>query len=243
MSETLEEIAGLIGRKCVIPPVPPGRTVSIAGEDEPAQESERDGTAALALFIEYRDARGVMSARRIACRSFDTSRESLTAYCFERQAMREFRVDRIVSAACTQTGEFFELSELLVRLRDGSTPVRDSGLNLVLRFLTFLMRCDGVHWKEPEVLEQAITSYAMRFDGDDAMVDQAMRQAPTMAPDETDFIRALYSIGKHPDRVRLARFIQQHARNIIEADGVISEEEARLGMELDAVLRKLASAP
>jgi len=242
MLEMFEGITSFVAGKRIIPPLPPGRQAVLAGEDEPSGSDQRDETASLALFIEYRDAKGVVSARRIVCRSYDVGTDMLTAWCFEREALRQFRIDRIVSAACTRTGEFFDLPDLVSKLREGSTPVRDSGLNLVLRFLTFLMRCDGVHWTEPEALEQAITSYAMRFHGDDAMVEQALRQARTMAPDETDFIKALYSIGKHPDRARLARVIQQHARAVIDADGVISPEEARLGMELDAVLRRLAAA-
>lgn len=242
MLEMFEGIASLVAGKRVVPPVPPGRAVVIDGEDDPADSDQRDETASLALFIEYRDAKGAVSARRIVCRSYDQGRDIITAWCFEREAMRQFRIDRIATAACTETGEVYDLGALAAMLRAGGLPVRDSGLNLVLRFLTFLMRCDGVHHSEREALERAITSYALRFDGDDEMVEQALRQARTMAPDERDFLNALYSIGKRPDRARLARFIRQHARAVIDADGVISAEEARFGAELDSVLGQLSEA-
>jgi hypothetical protein len=242
MLEMFEGITSFVAGKRVVPPLPPGRQAVLAGEDEPSGSDQRDETASLALFIEYRDAKGVVSARRIVCRSYDVGTDMLTAWCFEREALRQFRIDRIATAACTQTGELYDLADLARRLRGNGLAVRDTGLNLVLRFLTFLMRCDGIHWAEEDAIEQAITSYALRFDGDDQVVDQALRQARTMAPDERDFLNALYSIGKRSDRAQLARFIRQHARLMVEADGVISAEEAKFGAELDAVLRKLADA-
>jgi hypothetical protein len=236
-----ESIRAFVAGKRVVPPVPPGRTVVLVAEDAAVLSPRRDGTASLSLFIEYVDAKGDRSERRIGCRSYDRSTDIINAWCFERSAVRAFRCDRIASAACTETGELFDLADLIQRLRARGLPVRDAGLNAVLKLLTFLMRCDGVHPDEQLVIEEAITSYALRFDGDDAMVDLALRQARTMAPDEHDFLRALRSITLRRDGPALARFVRSHAQRVIDADGRHSAEEARFGMELDQLLSKVAA--
>lgn len=236
-----DEIVGYVAGKRVIPPVPPGRIVAVSQDEPISPSSRRDETAALSLFIEYVDAAGATSTRRIACRSYDPPADTITAWCFERDAIRAFRCDRIVSAACTETGEFFELNALVDRLRSRGLPVRDAGLNMVLRILTFLMRCDGVHSSEAIALEDAVTSYALRFDGDDQLVEQALRQARTMAPDERDFLKALRFVTLRRDGPALARFLQSQARRIIDADGRHSAEETRFGIELDRLLTKVAA--
>lgn len=236
-----DTIRSLVAGKRVVPPVPPGRTVLLAPEEVSAITTRRDGTAALSLFIEYVDAKGNRSERRIRCESYDRSVDMITAYCFEREALRQFRCDRIVNAACTETGEFFDLEDLVERLRARGLPVRDAGLNAALKILTFLMRCDGVHHNERVVMEDAITSYALRFDGDDAMVDLALRQSRTMAPDERDFLRALRFVTLRRDGPALARFIRSQAQRMIDADGLHSSEEARFGLELDQLLAKVAA--
>lgn len=227
--------------KRVTPSVPPGRAVKIQGTDEAAVRQPRDGVSSLGLFIEYADSQGVRSERRIACKSYDRSADAITAYCFEREALRQFRPGRIITAACTETGEFFDLSELVALLRARGLPVRDAGLNAALRILTFLMRCDGVHPNEPLSIEEAVTSFALRFDGDDAMVDLALRQARTLAPDEYDFLRALRFVTLRRNGPELARFIRSHAQRLIDCDGRHSAEEARFGIELDNVLAKTAA--
>lgn len=234
-------IRAFVAGKRVVPPVPPGRTVLLVAEEVPVASAKRDGTASLSLFIEYLDAKGARSERRIACQSYDRSVDMITAYCFEREALRQFRCDRIVSAACTETGELFDLADLTERLRARGLPVRDAGLNAALKLLTFLMRCDGIHAQEAVVLEEAITSYALRFDGDDAMVDLALRQSRTMAPDEHDFLRALRFVALRRDGPALARFIRSQAQRMIDADGLHSAEEARFAIELDQLLSKVAA--
>lgn len=236
-----ETIRSFVEGKRVVPPIPPGRAVLLADDEAEPTMTRRDATAALALFIEYRDAKGDVSHRRIVCRSFDRSADIINAWCFEREALRAFRCDRIISAACTETGEFFDLAELVVYLRQRGLPVSDMALNAVLKLLTFLMRCDGVDESELSVLEAAITSYALRFEGDDAMVERALRQARTMAPDERDFLKALRFISLRRDGPALARFVQSQARQMLEADGLLSEEETRFSAELDRVLGRIAA--
>lgn len=240
MGAISDGILRFVRGKRVVPPVPPGRTIVIADTDEPATGARRDRISSFGLFIAYVDAKGDTSERRIVCRSYDRSSDMINAWCFERSALRSFRCDRLVSAACTETGEFFDLDELVAMLRSRGLPVKDAGLNAALKILTFLMRCDGIHPNEAVALESAITSYAVRFDGDDAMVDLAMKQARTMAPDERDFLKALRFVTLRPDGPALARFIRTQARLMIDADGAHSPEEASFAIEVDAALAKVA---
>lgn len=233
----LEAISG----KRVVPGLPPGRSVLLEGEDEPGRSERRDGTAALGLFIEYVDAKGAPSHRRIACRHYDASIDTITAWCFEREAPRAFRVDRIAAAYCPETGEGFDLDQLVFTLRRRGLPLSTTGLNVSLRLLTFLMRCDGVHVAEWPVLEAAVTSYAIRFDGDDEMVAQGMRMARSLAPDEDDFVRGLRWMRMRRDGPELARFVRRHSARIIDADGRHSGEELTLGIEIDQTLGAIAA--
>ena len=227
--------------KRVVPPVPPKRSVIISIDTPPATSRRRDDISSFAMFIEYRDSSSAISHRRIACRTFDPSADVLNAWCFEREALRAFRYDRIVSAACTETGEFFDLGSLIQTLRANGLPVRDAGLNASLKVLVFLMRCDGIHAAEEAALEDAITGYAIRFNGDDEMVESGIRQARTMAPDERDFLKALRYVTKRRQGPALARFVQAQAQRIIDADGRHSAEETRFAIELDELLAKTAA--
>lgn len=229
-------LLGAISGKRVVPSIPPGRSIVLESEDEDARSERRDGTAALSLFIEYVDASGAPSHRRIACRHYDGSVDTITAWCFEREAPRAFRVDRIAAAYCPETGELFDLDQLVFSLRRRGLPLSTTGLNVTLRLLTFLMRCDGVHAAEWPALEAAVTSFALRFDGDDEMVAQGLRMAKSLAPDENDFLRGLRWMRLRRDGPQLARFVRGQAGRIIDADGRHSDEEAILGIEIDRVL-------
>lgn len=236
-------LLGAISGKRVVPGVPPGHEVVLQGTDEVARSSRRDGTSALGLFIEYTDASGAASHRRIACRSYDSSVHTITAWCFERQAPRAFRVDRIAAAYCTETGEVFDLDEFVFVLRRRGLPLSQTGLNVCLRLLTFLMRCDGVHASEWDALEGAVTGYALRFDGDDELVDQGLRMARMLAPDESDFLRGLRWMRLRRDGPELARFVRSHAARLIDADGRHSPEEVTLGIEIDRALGAIEARP
>lgn len=233
---------GLSGARAmrVVPSVPPGRTSVVPDIDLPDHQSTRRSAASgMGLFIEYVDAKGCASARRIACRNVDPVQGLLTAWCFEREALRQFRIDRIESAACTETGEVFELAELMATMASRGLPANDPRLARILVVLTFLMRCDGVHARELECIEQAVTSFALRFDGDDALVEQGLRLGNTLAPDGRDFLRTLGWLIRRPDAPELAVFLRRHAAAVIDADGSHSAGELRFGMELDDLLTRI----
>lgn len=144
-------------------------------------------------------------------------------------------------AACTETGEIFDVSELIIILRKRGMSAGDPRLGKVLTPLVFLMRCDGVQRGEMEALEQAVTSFAMRFDGGDATVEEGLRLAHTLAPDETDFRRSLSWLKRRGDGPQLAKFLQREGCRVLDADGMHSPEEASYGILLDEVLRPIAT--
>jgi len=193
------------------------------------------------MFITYCDADGDETARRISCRRFDVGTGLLHAHCFERNAWRSFRADRITAAFCAETGEEFDSQNLLRDLKLRGLPIDDSRLARVLTTLVFLMRCDGeAHQLEQDAIGQAITSFAIRFEGDDGTVYEGERLAGRLAPDGQDFVRALKWIGRHADGRRLARFLIDHAAAVIEADGVLRESEIQFGAEVSQYLKSAA---
>lgn len=162
------------------------------------------------------------------------------AWCFEREAIRQFRVDRIQEAICTETGEVFELGLLLDALSARGLPVRDTRLARCMMMLIFLMRCDGIHRAEMDAIETAATSYALSFDGNDATVEEAMRLSTLLAPDSVDFNKALRWMTTRSDGAVIARFMRKHAAAVIDADGQHSPEEIRFGAELGDMLTRIA---
>lgn len=233
--------------KAVQPPVPSGRMVSVPDDeldDEPdhleAHAKSEEVPFPGALFIEYRDSKGQLSQRRIICREYDASTRLLRAVCQERKALRSFRVDRIELACCTVTGEVFEIEEVLTHLLSRGVGALDGRLRRVVLVLVYLMRCDrDVADEELEVLERAITSFALRFAGDDATVADGLRMANLAAPTDKDFLKALQWVSRHPERRKLAAFIRQWAHEMVVADGVLAFEEHVAGRAIDEALQAL----
>lgn len=191
----------------------------------------------LALFIEYQDAKGATSRRRIACKSYDVARDTIKAYCFERKSPRAFKVDRIREAVAVDTGEVLPLELVVQQLRGSALPVHDERLARVLTVLVFLMRCDGhVHGLEREVIEDAATAFAMRFDGNDETVERALVASLRTAPDVDDLILALQWIAARPECLALVRLLVPLVDRVVTADGQVTSEEAYFGgVVLDAL--------
>lgn len=242
VEELLDRLLLKLSGRRVVPPSPQGSAPSVPSDDATeAAESSGEGVP-LALFIEYRDSKGQVSHRRIACKRYEPANATLLAYCFERRAYRRFRVDRIVTCACPRTGEIFALAEVVSGLAAGGLPFRDDRLGRVLTVLIFLMQCDREeHPIEREVIEDAAGTFALRFDGDDEMVAEGLRVANRMAPDAEDFVGSLRWIAARPERAKLARLVKQYAERVIVADGRITSEEAYFGGVLgDALQRMMA---
>lgn len=111
-----EAFAERLDRQRYEPPPSPV-PVDVSGEDETDLETENApyGTGlGLALGIEYVDAAGVRTRRRVTIIAADT--EYLKAFCHERRAFRTFRIDRVTGQFAARTGECIDLLSQLPRI-------------------------------------------------------------------------------------------------------------------------------
>ncbi len=74
----------------------------------------------LPLVIEYTDAHGQESVRRITCYRFDPDSGAVMAKCLERNAVRRFRLDRISAAYDPNTGEVIDVGRLPILLHESA---------------------------------------------------------------------------------------------------------------------------
>jgi uncharacterized tellurite resistance protein B-like protein len=241
LSEKLRGIYGAVAGKRVVPSVPPGRTAKLAGDEARVAAPRPGAPSAFSFFIHYRSDEGEHSFRRIVCRRVDLwPSPCIGAYCLERKAFRRFRLDRIEEAVALETGEVLDVGALIDDLRRRGLPVSDPRLARTLKVLSFLMRCDSEdHPLERTAIENAVTSFALRFDGDDDMVREGVSLAGSLAPDARDFTRALGWVARSGGR-DVARFLLSHAAAVIDADGRHTEEEVRYGAEVGDLLKRVA---
>lgn len=222
--------------------------------DEVLQPSEHRGPenvslTGLSVIIEYQDSRGSQAQRSITCRSLyiADSKRYVNAFCHHRQALRSFRLDRVLDVFDPLTGE--SLSPVLIffdrfapnritkcGLSWGLSVTRRAQLINLLNALVFVARCDKeFHPAERESLERAITRFWLQFDiTADCPADDILRYADRLAPDGETFWLALHRIKE--DSV-LTQVFRRAARLLIEADGIIRSEETYWVIEIDDFLR------
>lgn len=243
IDQKLEDLLRKAGSRRVNVPLPKGRLSSLPEADEvlPADIGEVEAIP-LGLFIVYVDSKGARSERRIACRRYEPASGTIFAWCFERQTVRRFKVQQIEDIVCAATGEVFDRAQLIEGLQASGLRSRDERLARLLTVLVFLMRCDReVHPLEVEVIEAAATAFALRFDGDDSVVEEGMRFARRLAPDGEDLVRSLRWLAARPERQVLARMLGPLAERIIVADGRITSDEAWFGGIVSDVIAEMVS--
>ncbi|MCA3256288.1 WYL domain-containing protein [Bradyrhizobium sp.] len=229
--------------KRVVPPVPPGRTPAADGPEAETPDPWPGKIAGLGLYIEYEDAGGRRSERRITCRALAKrpAGQTLIAWCHERNAPREFRIDRIAEVVDLVTGELLDPAEVFGRYIANASHFDRPDLDRIVRVLVFLARCDGRdHPSEWIAVEDAIAAYCLRYDGDDELCSTTLHMARRLAPTGLDFVAALRWFIRQPDGPKLARLVLDHSRKLIDADGVLRPEEIRWGVEVENVLQRTA---
>jgi hypothetical protein len=242
--EIRASVEDAIDGMAVVPIVPAGRQ-TYAADDDQSPKMRRDGTSSWSLFIRYVDARGINSERRITCRSLEYAiggAPTINAICHERQALRAFRLDRVVEMIDLSTGEFVDPGAHFSMLRACGLPFQDRGIATFTKMLVFISFCDGYHPSEWVPIEQAITRYALRFGGDDRTVEGALKSARGLAPDSRDFLNCLGVLIRSPINARkqIARLALESCAAIIDADGRISDEEMHWGSAVSEALKRLA---
>lgn len=235
----------------VIPPKPPerqsrGRPRSDeAGEDQPSQPDRRDAASGWTLLIDYTDAQGYHSSRLITlirCEDRLGGIPAIAAFCHEVQDFRLFRSDRITAMAQPDTGELIDPHLHLASLRAAGLPYINRGMQTVGTILLFLARCDGRHHPlEWEAIEQALATYALRFDGSDEDIATTMRLCRRSAPDATDFANAWIALARTPaaQRPALLRTMWRLCAMVIDADGHIELEEAAWAQAIRTIIEYL----
>lgn len=224
------------------PPAPASFSVHI-GEHEEGGTFEAGNevldVVGLALGITYVDSRGEESRRRITVRSLSERHGvlMLNAYCHERDAVRQFRVDRIEEIAVLSTGEIIEdAAEFFASLsgRDHTAEVI-AGCRHALQVLTFLARCDGhLHPAEQDQIVEFVINTGLRpLEVDEQRVRQ---HVSALYPDKTTYLQSLRAIrfcGGEQMR-QLSRAI----RKVLDDDGVLDGREFEWALEAQAELPK-----
>lgn len=230
LSAAIERLRGFVSGKRVVPPLPKGRAPALPHEDapeggDPAAEAPR--IEPLALFIAYVDAKGDRSQRRITVRHLiDAPPTMLFAFCHERRAPRNFRLDRIAEVADAATGEVHDPAALVALLTGAGVATIDPDVRRLVNVLVFLMRCDGVACPaEWAAIDESLARYFVRFGGTDADHAAATRFARRVAPDADDFLIGMRSLTHHPQAPGIARWLHQAIADLIDADGTHADEE------------------
>lgn len=209
---------------------------------------ELTSVSGLPLLIHYRGTDGQESQRLITCKSISdrVGTRYLTAYCHARNAVRSFRLDRIVDLFDPSTGEalggvqdYFDQfkSDRIAEsgLSWGLSVNRRADMVALLNALVFLARCDrDYHPAEHAVLEQALTGFWLKLElPGDPDFDDILQYARKLSPDGETFWLAM---NRFRGDARLASLFKSNACLLVEADHVVRQEEAYWLLEIQDFL-------
>lgn len=240
--EALDRLKAAVSGLRVVPALPPGRVATLPVR-EPAQRMPlasvpREPTEPLGLFIEYVAGDGAASSRRITVRQIIGNPPShLLAYCHERRAARNFRLDRIVLAVDPATGEVLALAAVLERLCGGGMVPVDAVLRRAVNILVFLMRCDGhTHPAEWDAIDDALARLVLWSEHGDEVATRACAMARQVAPDADDFLIGMRSFTHSPQARMLGRWLARAVAAVIDADDSQHPDEFRWLVEVGEFL-------
>ena len=177
-------------------------------------------------------------------------RTYLRAYCHERNANRQFRLDNIQDVFDARTGELlaetgsdffngFAVDHAQASRFGWGLPVRKrADLVAGLNALVFVARCHKeFHETERAAIERFVSSLWLRTEpAGEPPMDDILAHVRRMSPDSEAFYLALTRCSTNPT---LRRMIRSHIRNVIDADGVVRPEEFYWGRAVDDYFRSL----
>lgn len=248
---------GQIRHKFVKPEVHETHRAALAREfvddaDDPTEDfeqSELDAISGLAVLIDYQNAKGESGTRLITCRRLDQhqSTKYIYAFCHVKERVRQFRIDRIKEIFDHRTGESLNpVEEFFARYLPDNVQKSPVGFGLsvrkradlmaLLNALVFIARCGKeYHPLERSVLESLTSRFWLRFEIPfEPDEDAILKLSDRLAPDAETFWVSLHRIAGNPI---MAKIMQQTAREVIEADGVMAKEEFYWGAQLDSFFR------
>lgn len=184
------------------------------------------------LLVEYTDAEGNKSRRRVTARSFAEIGDTdgvLSVYCHERRAMRTFYVSRITVMTDMKTGEV--VTDPLQYFRElYPTPAPDfsgdafNALEVELLILTYLARADS---RMVKIERDAIALYVCTRYPDLTFDERRLdRRIARLHSDPPEFRWALKQVVKLPRSVRQRLLIAGTA--VIQADNKSDAREQRV---------------
>jgi hypothetical protein len=245
MENVLDRLEVAVAGRAVPVALPAWCQPVVPSAEEFIEVRSRGASSSWAGFIQYVDATGAPSARRIICRSISGygQPETVTAFCYERHAHRTFRIDRIQELVCLETGEVLDPMQHFNQLwMHGALKVSDKTLTDIGRILVFMARCDGeFHPLEVESIGSAIERYIIRFGGDDKTFETACKNIGKIAPDSTDFMKSLQRMREHPEARSLSRLLLDCVANVTAADGVIDSKEIEWASTVSDSLKIMAT--
>ncbi|PTR08903.1 MULTISPECIES: TerB family tellurite resistance protein [unclassified Novosphingobium] len=246
MDEVLAQVKEATAGRAVPLGLPSWCQPIVLGTEDFIEVQRRGASSSWAGFIQYTDAAGEPSARRIICRSISGygRPETVTAFCYERRAHRTFRIDRIQELVCLETGEVLDPGQHFNQLwLHGALKVSDKTLTDIGRILVFMARCDGqFHPLESDSIATAMERYIVRFGGDDRTFETACKNINKIAPDSFDFVKALERMRDHPEARSLSRLLLDCVANVTAADGVIDAKEVEWASVVSETLKVMATA-
>ena len=231
------------------PTVPPGRKASVpAYVADDGDDDFGDGppvSLPLSLWIEYRDATGSVSARRISVRNlrYSKKRIAVNAFCHEREAPRCFISERITMAADLETGEVLQPNPAAWLLNaytshpdgrryfdrqdmDAAAAAHRQRFQDALLVLVYVARADGrMTAVERRVILGAAATIRAADPAFGALPELTDTQLQRMRCDHSEFLRAVRVLKSSADWLKLA--VTQAAQAVMDADGKQDAEEAK----------------
>lgn len=242
-------LRGLIGNRKVVPLALENFSVRLPTEDADdmlvliPQPQNIENISGIGCVINYVDAKNESSERRITCRKLSRNGPDmyLQAYCHEREAIRTFRVDRIVEVSCGSTGEIFsDPNEFFCKYSsdksDGSEVsfgikfTLAADLRASLNVLAFLARADGNFSDlESTIVAEFCEIFAVKFATEKFIRSGALAYARKLAPDSETFFVALDRLRRDDAPRGLAKLVAGASSRLIQVDGVFDDREVHFG--------------
>jgi len=229
------------------PDIPEGRRVYIPKNDPAAEKitlsdkplSKLLGTA---FYLVYQDEEGQLGERRITAqfvyKKSGTEDIYIRAFCHETNAVRTFNVKQIVEVVDPATDQVVQDEKVILKAfaliaNEGEPEKLQRTVNALkehsaaLNVLKFLACCDEHYCSaEEEIIIHFMMNECFMQDLDETFMLDHIRR---LYPDRLTYYRSVEILTETP---RTLVTVIKYAKQLIEADGFISENEASFILEL-----------